>query len=308
MVEPGTLVELGLLVILAWLPRLAWTRWGWLHALAAGGILYPGVTAIVSFVDVAPLIGEFTVLRPYSVAQLNELPVRILRRNLLIPLVVLGAVALLGGWAVAKGRLKGLAKGPATWRRELYLGLGLAPVFMLAQGLALLALQGPASFLQTGDESALFANATVWHMVALCVAPALAEEIYYRGLLQSLFEEIAPGRRAWAAIGLQGAVFAVAHAGFATLSHLLGPLLFGLSVGYLRSTVGLGAGMVIHAAVNLAYFSVDPGAGSTLLQGLSLVVALAGSVVLWRERDALLGLVRMGPQPEQPAGGPEKIS
>lgn len=292
-----TLVAAAAAGVLAVLPRAIWPRWGPLHMLAAAFILFPSAENLIDFIEVAPLIGRYTELQPYPVAVLNELPLRILRRNLLIPLVGLGLVGLLGGRAVLRGYERPVRRSPGTWRRDLWLGLGLIPLVILGELGALFLLEGPLQVLQTGDESALFANATLIHVLALSLAPAIGEELYYRGLLQGVLEQTLPGRhRAWLAIGIQGLIFGLAHGGFTTISHLLGPLIFGTAMGLVRSTVGLGACMGLHAAVNLAYFSVDPGAGSLGLQVATAVLVLVGLAVLWYERRTYVGLLRDGPE------------
>lgn len=292
-----TLIAAAAAGALALLPRALWPRWGPLHVLAAAFILYPATENLLDFVQIAPLIGRYTELQPYPVEVLNELPLRILRRNLLIPLVGLGLVGLLGGRHVLKGYERPVRRGPSTWRRDLWLGTGLIPLVVLGQMGALLLLQGPLQVLQTGDESALFANATLIHVTALCLAPAIGEELYYRGLLQGVLEQALPGpHRAWLAIGIQGVIFGLAHGGFTTVSHLLGPLIFGTAMGLVRSTIGLGSCMALHASVNLAYFSVDPGAGSLGLQVATAVIVVAGLAVLWYERRTYGQLLRDGPE------------
>lgn len=301
-----TLVAVAAAGTLAVLPRAIWPRWGPLHMLAAAFILYPSAENLLDFIELAPLVGRYTELQPYPVEILDELPFRILRRNLVIPLVGLGLVGLLGGRRVLRSYERPVRRGAGTWRRDLWLGLGLVPVVVLGELGALFLLEGPLQVLQTGDESALFANATVLHVVALSLAPAIGEELYYRGLLQGVLEQGLPDRhRVWLAIGIQGLVFALAHAGFTTVSHLLGPLIFGTAMGLVRSTIGLGACMALHASVNLAFFSVDPGAGGLGLQIATAALVLAGLVVLWREKRTYPGLLRDGPESlAEPPGGP----
>ncbi len=299
-----TLVAVAAAGVLAALPRAIWPGWSPLHMLAAAFILYPSAENLLDFIELAPLVGRYTELQPYSIQTLNELPLRILRRNLLIPLIGLGLVGILGGRRVLQGYARPVRRSPGTWGRDLWLGLGLVPLVVIGQLGALMLLQGPLQVLQTGDESALFANATLLHVIALCLAPAIGEELYYRGLLQGVLEQALPGgHRVWLAIGIQGLVFAVAHAGFTTVSHLVGPLIFGTAMGLVRSTVGLGSCMVLHAAVNLGYFSVDPGAGGLGLQIATATLVLAGLAVLWYEKRTYLGLLRDGP--ENQASPPE---
>lgn len=292
-----TVLAAALALLGGMLPLILWKRGRWLHVLAAAALLFPVMEDVVAFIDLAPLIGEYTVLRPYSPEQLAELPWRIARDNLTVPLIGLAIVAVLGGWHIAREHLAPFLRSWRPWGQELFLGWGIVPIIVAAETLAILALEGPASFLRTGDESALFSNATWIHVVALSMVPALVEETYYRGLLQGLFAWAVPGQRAvWWAIGLQGLLFAIAHAGFTTLSHLLGPLIFGLGMGYLRATVGLGACMVGHFSVNLLFFSLDPGAGSLPLIMAAMGLAVLGLYVLALERETLIERVRRGPQ------------
>lgn len=271
---------------------------GPLHGFAISFVLFPVLEDLVGFVRVAPLITRPTTLEPYTVTQLVELPWRIARDTLGPPVVGLALVALFGGAVIAREHVAAIPSRWAPWRRQLGYGWALVPIVVGAEAVVLLLLQGPASFLKTGDESALFANAGIEHVILLSLVPAVVEELYYRGMLQSVIERFAPEwGRVWTAIGVQGVLFGVAHGGYANLAHLLGPLIFGLGMGYVRSTVGVGACVVAHAAVNLLYFSVDPGAGSVELQAVVAVLTLAGMVALWLSRRTFLARLRAGPRP-----------
>lgn len=284
--------------LLAFAPRLKWQTWSIHHHVAAAAILYPAMRASLSFIDLAPLLGQFTVLRPYSVAQLDRIPWRIAERNLTIPFLGLGLVALLGSARVARRHAAVALRPWSAWRGELGRGAAVVPLFVIAEAVGLALLAGPAAFLNTGDESALFANATLYHVLLLSLVPGFVEELYYRGLLQGTLSMVFTGRRgAWLAIAVQGVIFGVAHAGFTTFAHLIGPLLFGLAMGYVRATLGLGACMVCHASVNLFYFSVDPGAGSDILLVLVGALVLAGLVVLATRAKHIWARARGGPRP-----------
>jgi len=135
-------------------------------------------------------------------------------------------------------------------------------------------------------------------VLLLSITPGIVEELYYRNLLQGSLELVWPGQRgAWVALVAQAILFAIAHASYTSLAHILGPLVFGLGMGYLRTTCGLGACMAAHAGVNLFYFAVDPGAGSMPLLAGVLVLALAGAAVLAWLAGPIRGRLRAGPKP-----------
>lgn len=297
MVAVETVLAVALAATVGLVPMVLWSRWGAYHALAAGVIAFPVMESLVGFVQVAPLIGRPTTLRPYTTEQLAELPWRIAEDTLAVPAVGLALVALVGGATVVRQHVEALWPGGRGARQQLALGWTIVPLIVLAEAVALALLAGPASFLQTGDESALFANATWQHVLLLSLVPGLVEEIYYRGLLQGLIERLVPEAwEVWGAIGIQAVLFGLAHGGYATLSHLLGPLVFGLGMGYLRATVGLGACIVGHVGVNLFYFSVDPGAGSLELQLAVAAVVIVGLVGLYLAWRTLIARVRAGPR------------
>lgn len=297
MVAAETILAGALAALVGLLPAARWPRWTPLAGLAAGAIFFPVFEDLIGFLRIAPLITRPTTLDPYTVRQLAELPWRLARDTLTVPILGLGAVALLGGAGIARRHLRAFWPGWRGLGRQVGLGWATVPVVIGAEAVALILLAGPASFLNTGNEAALFANATWEHVILLSLVPGIVEEIYYRGLVQGLLEKMLPARFAiWGAIGIQGVLFAVAHAGFANLAHVLGPLAFGLGMGYLRGTLGLGACVVAHAGVNLFYFSVDPGAGSPELQVAAAVLAVLGTAVLWLARRTLAARIRAGPR------------
>lgn len=276
-------------------------RRGWptaAGALALAAILYPAAEALVDFAHVAPLVGQPTTLEPLSRERLARMPVDVLEDNLLVPGLGLAFAGLAGGRRAVRGFVGSLTRRASAWVPELSIGWAAVPVVVGAEAVALAALQGPASVLQTADETALFANATAVHVLLLSLAPAIAEEVYYRDLLQRGLESAWSGpRAAWAAIGLQAVLFGLAHASYTSLAHLLGPLVFGLGMGVLRTTGGLGACVVAHAGVNLFYFSVDPGAGSGALLAAAGALSLGGVVALAALWPAIEGRLRAGVRP-----------
>jgi membrane protease YdiL (CAAX protease family) len=301
MPSPATLLAGTLAVLVGALPAARWERWGPWHALAAAVVAYPVLEDLVAFARVASTITQPTTLEPYTPRQLAELPWRLARGTLGVPALGLAGIALAGGVEAARRRVAGVWRGVRAHATEVGLGVALLPAVVAAEGLALLALQGPASVLQTGDEAALFANATWANVVLFSLVPALVEEAYYRGLLQGLVEELLPSRVALhGAVAVQAVLFGLAHGGYGNLAHLLGPLAFGLAMGYVRTMGGLGACAVAHAGVNLLYFSVDPGAGSLGLQAAVAVATLVGVVTLIWLRGTLRARWRAGPRPVNP--------
>lgn len=297
MVDPTTILAGAVALLVGALPATRSTRWGPWHALAAAAVAFPIAEDLLGFLEVAPLITQPTTLEPYSPAQLAELPWRIARSTLAVPVVGLALVALVGSLAVARHHVAPVWRGWRAHRVELGLGVAVLPAVVLAEAVALALLAGPASFLQTGDEAALFANATAVHVLLLSVVPGLVEEIYYRGLLQGLIEDLLPSRAALhGAVAIQAVLFGIAHGGYGNLAHLLGPLVFGLAMGYLRTVGGLASCVVAHAGVNLFYFSVDPGAGSLALQVTVGGLVVLGLIALWVQRETVLARVRAGPR------------
>lgn len=265
---------------------------------ALAAIFYPAAESLVGFVDVARLVGQPTTLKALTPAQLARLPWNILEDTLVVPLAGLGIAAALGARREAWAYLSPFARRARAWVPELSVGWAAIPVIVGAEAGALALLEGPASFLQTADESALFANATLVHVVLLSLTPAFVEELYYRNLLQGALEQLWPGKHAvWAALGIQAVVFGLAHGGYTSIAHILGPLVFGLGMGLLRTVAGLGACMVGHAGVNLFYFAIDPGAGSPVLLASVAVLTVVGLVVLGVLWPTIRARFRAGPKP-----------
>lgn len=297
-----TLLAAAIAVGLALLPRARGSRMRLPVVVALAAILYPATDALIDFVHVASLVGQPTILRALTHEQLARMPWNIVESNLLVPMLGLAATAALGARQAAWSFLQPLRRRAGAWSPEITIGWAAIPVVVAAEAIALAALQGPASFLQTADESALFANAGLVHVLLLSITPAVAEELYYRNLLQGSLEILWPGPRAvWVAVGLQAVVFGLAHASYTSLAHLLGPLVFGLGMGLLRTMGGLGACMLAHAGVNMFYFAVDPGAGSTLLLAAVAGLCFLGIWALVRGWSTIHARWRAGLKPVIPS-------
>jgi membrane protease YdiL (CAAX protease family) len=277
--------------------RARWRNVSVAGVIALAAVAYPAVESVVDFLHVVDLIGRPTTLRALTREELLRIPRNVLENNLLVPAAGIGLAWLLGSREATWPTVNALDQRVTAWGRQLWLGVGAVPVVVVAEAGALFLLAGPGSVLNTADETALFANATPGIVALLCLVPALAEEIYYRGMLQSVLERVGPHATPWFAIGAQAVVFGVAHGSYTSIAHVLGPLVFGLGMGYLRSTVGLGASIVAHAGVNLFYFAVDPGAGSALLLAATGAAVLAGAWVLYRSWPVVWARLRAGPKP-----------
>lgn len=89
------------------------------------------------------------------------------------------------------------------------------------------------------------ANAVEWlaSMIAVAVIPALAEEVFFRGFLQTAVERFFPRAGVW----LVAAVFAALHLDLVSLPGLF---VAGLVLGKLKNKRGLSASMIFHGLYN----------------------------------------------------------
>lgn len=96
------------------------------------------------------------------------------------------------------------------------------------------------------SQTYVHAGWPIWSMVLLiCVAPAVFEELAFRGVIQSTLERVLGGRDAWL---IQAALFSVLH-----LTPLVFPSHFvmGLCFGHMRTrSRSLYPGMLLHASWN----------------------------------------------------------
>lgn len=84
----------------------------------------------------------------------------------------------------------------------------------------------------------------------LCAAAPLAEELIFRGAVQSA---LSPALGAWSA-AVQAVLFALAHTGAAQMAYALA---FGLALGWLaRRTKSIWPGAAVHAANNALVFAI----------------------------------------------------
>lgn len=146
----------------------------------------------------------------------------------------------------------GLGFAGGRWSDDLRVGLGglalvLAPLLGIAAILdRIVPYRHPVvDYLQTTRDPLAVALVV---LAAVVVAP-IAEEFFFRRVLQGWLEARLPGADGAAAVGLSAAAFAAAHAG-----HGLAPVplfLLGLALGIVaRRTGSLAACVILHAAFN----------------------------------------------------------
>ena len=97
-------------------------------------------------------------------------------------------------------------------------------------------------------------STAAWMMVTvIVVAPALLEEILYRGLLQESLRRMSFGRRnaAWGAIAVTSLVFTLMHVTVISPHALPGLFVLSLGFGWVVARTGrLAAGVTMHLLFN----------------------------------------------------------
>jgi len=215
--------------------------------------------AMVALVYVALLAVAGTVLTPDAS----------LRLQLLADVVTktAGTLAGLGILRATGASWAALGWAGPRWRDDLLLAVGgltfvLAPLLALAAVLDhLVSYTHPVVSLLQQQRDPVTVGLVV--LAAVVVAP-VAEEFFFRRVLQGWLEERLPGADAAAAIGLSAAAFAAAHVG-----HGLAPVplfLLGVALGVIaRATGSLTPCVLVHAlfnAVGVGLLLAAPGAGS----------------------------------------------
>jgi membrane protease YdiL (CAAX protease family) len=151
------------------------------------------------------------------------------------------------------------------------------PALALANLLILAAT--PALGLRTGDDSAVFANMTLLHVVLVAAAAGVGEELVYRGVMQQPVLRLLQGRmpRGIAlalAIAAQAVPFAYAHAGYANLEHLLLAFLFAVLAGIVAQAAGIWAAILLHVLIDFYAFSLAVAHRDPVVLGAAILVGL----------------------------------
>ncbi len=242
------------------------------------------------------LVSGGLVLRPFTVPELS----RLYFRSLLTDLGYLGVGFLVFARGGSLGRLlsstpqaiardlaaSGLPLGRSGEARSLAAGVLLFPL-LLGATVAVNVLTAGVEALRQGDESSVWDNMTLFHMLLISLAAAFGEEMLYRGLLQGALSRVAP----WpVAVFGQAVVFGFAHGGYGTWIHVILPFLFGIASGLVAWRWGIWATIAMHFLVDVVAFGVSVAEDApwfgTLLGTLLLAnaVATAAYAVWWLAR------------------------
>lgn len=332
-----------LLLVVSWvagfLPLFLGRRgWTWPRAVGLALLLTPFVRMALGIYQSIDALFVYEVLPPIPRAALwSSVQTRILR-DLVVPgiglLLVARAVPRYHDRPVIHAlREHGLAP-KRSWRWDALRGSALFFAIAFAYLGALAVSRLVPSAAAGGDESQYWRNITVPLIVLVSATSGLTEELLFRGvMLTALFvglrhlatraKEGAMRRVAVAAAFpvaalAQAIVFGLIHAGYGTWTHVLAPAIFGLAMAWVARVLGVLPAALLHAQVNVLFFTFDVapayiaanGAwGAAALAALVLALAAASAYALWRTRAdgvillwrSLMGGMKEMPEPDAPA-------
>lgn len=259
----------------------------------------PAWMALWSFVDsVSVLVDGGSVLRPISERGLT----RIYAYGIVRDVGYLGVGFLL--WTLHRGLPTGLRDLAARLRDEgfpmgrsgregasVLHGYALFPLLLVATVGFNVLLSGFEA-LQNGDESRVWDNLTVYHVVMISLAAGFTEELVYRVLLLVALQRLllrlgaGPTPALFGAVAVQAVVFGLAHSGYGTWSHVLLPAAFGVVAGLVAVRFGLWAAVLLHVLVDVyalgaQVFSEAPWFQLLLAWGLAVNLVVAVGVAVW---------------------------
>ena len=137
-----------------------------------------------------------------------------------------------------------------SWTRTWVNGLGLFLVIFIGY-VFLNDLLAPLRQYDGGDDSQVFAALTPGLAFALALTAGVTEEVMFRGILQTRLNKVMPVP---ASIAIQSVFFALIHAGYGTLSHVVAPFAFGVMMGVVAQRWGLIPAIMVHALLDLVIF------------------------------------------------------
>lgn len=296
--------------------------WTWVRAVGLALVATPFVRMALGIYVSIDALFVFEVLQPVSRAALwNGVQAR-LARDLVLPLVGIllmrDAVPLLGRRPAAEALAEHGVAPRRSWGLDAWRGLALffaiALAYLGALAVSLLIPESAAG----GDESAYWRNITIPLILLVSAAAGLTEEFLFRGVLLRALGRVMPW---WPAALLQAVLFGLVHAGYGTWTHVVGPAIFGLGMAWVARVLGVLPAALLHAQVNVLFFTIDAapdyvaanGAlGIAGLAGLIVLLAAASGYALWRTRaDAVVLLwrslargFREVPEPDAPVPAP----
>ncbi|MBI4393466.1 MAG: CPBP family intramembrane metalloprotease [Euryarchaeota archaeon] len=247
------------------LPERLGRDWNALQCLGAALIAYPFVRFLIGIYESIPLLQEYTVLEAIPEAALWRTISNQVIYFTLVPLLGVILVSRMGRRARALepgtahplvDALKDAGSAPRVGLREdVSAGLSLLIlVLLLYLGGTFILYTFLGSVLVTGDESRVFLNVTPPILLGLSIMAGVSEEFLFRGVLMTMlrarFGLIA------AVIG-QAVFFGFVHAGYGNWAHVVGPAIFGLMMTVVAMRYGLAAAIVIHAGIDVFFFSLS---------------------------------------------------
>lgn len=275
----------GLILALVRTSRLRSREPGWALRQRTGLLLLatPLIALVLFGASSLSLLTEGITPAPMTPGELKHKA--IVHAALYLAVPALGLLLVLGprrSLEEARGHLTGEDPTPATIGRSLslaaaftgLLALTLTTVWTLAQ-------KSGSGLLTAGGAEILFSEITPTLAFTLAAFAALAEEGLFRGVLLETLDAYV--NRALA-IGLQGVLFGLIHAGYGSLGHVLAASLFGVLMGLLVTRRGLLPAVLVHFLVNVAILGLWTGHTVLLLFAVASVPALAGAGALLRAR------------------------
>lgn len=308
---------------LGFLPLFLGKRWTWIQCIGLAMVLHPFIRMGVTFLRTYELLFVPTVLEPASPIALWRSIDGQLWYNLVLPL--LGLFLIHSPFSDTSGA-SGLRRerfsdallergiGPrAGIRRDVMRGLSLFLILGVAYLAAYALSQVLAPIVQPGDDESLYwRNITIPLIVLLSLSAGLSEEFLFRGLLLRALAKRMPFL---AAALLQAVLFGLIHAGYGSPLHVLGPAVFGLGMAWVARHLGVVVTALLHAEINIIFFTVDVAPTYVAVNGVlglaallsvsgllvaacvwSLVETRADAVrILWRDLLSGFGLRKRAP-------------
>jgi membrane protease YdiL (CAAX protease family) len=112
---------------------------------------------------------------------------------------------------------------------------------------------------EVGDDSAVFNLITLDQVFVIAIIAGVGEELVFRGILQGGLHRLL-GRGPLAstmAIVIQAVPFAIVHAGYADLDHVIVPFAFGIFIGYVFRYFGIIPAIMIHTQIDIFAFGAS---------------------------------------------------
>ncbi|HVL48320.1 MAG TPA: CPBP family intramembrane glutamic endopeptidase [Candidatus Thermoplasmatota archaeon] len=190
-------------------------------------------------------------------------------------------------------------------------GLALFLVLLVAYIGSLMVVLNALKGVDQGDETRVFENLTPPLILVLALAAGLTEEFVFRGILMNALARWMP---LGLAVTLQAAFFGLVHAGYGTISHVVGPFVFGLAMAWVTLRLGLVPAIILHTNVDVLAFSLHVvGKKPEVLWFVILLVVLnvaAAFVVRGDPYRALLGrpTKRLADREAPPVAAPGTIT